>query len=63
VEIRTSFGGLYRSMSQREEFRWMMMRIKRMAEPWLSAIHSLAAKQNLTKRRKKKVSSMNGTSH
>ncbi|MED6270591.1 Alpha-1,6-mannosylglycoprotein 6-beta-N-acetylglucosaminyltransferase A [Characodon lateralis] len=55
AEIRTSFGGLYRSMSQREEFRWMMMRIKRMAEPWLSAIRSLAAKQNLTKRRKKKI--------
>uniref|UniRef100_A0A3Q2PVH0 alpha-1,6-mannosyl-glycoprotein 6-beta-N-acetylglucosaminyltransferase n=1 Tax=Fundulus heteroclitus TaxID=8078 RepID=A0A3Q2PVH0_FUNHE len=55
AEVRTSFGGLYRSMSQREEFRWMMMRIKRMAEPWLSAIRSLAAKQNLTKRRKKKI--------
>uniref|UniRef100_A0A3P9NS01 alpha-1,6-mannosyl-glycoprotein 6-beta-N-acetylglucosaminyltransferase n=1 Tax=Poecilia reticulata TaxID=8081 RepID=A0A3P9NS01_POERE len=55
AEIRTSFAGLYHSMSQREEFRWMMMRIKRMAEPWVSAIRSLAAKQNLTKRRKKKI--------
>lgn len=61
AEIRTSFAGLYHSMSQREEFRWMMMRIKRMAEPWVSAIRSLAAKQNLTKRRKKKVSSMRGS--
>lgn len=43
-------------MSQREEFRWMMLRIKRMAEPWVSAIRSLAAKQNLAKRRRKKVS-------
>lgn len=43
-------------MSQREEFRWMMLRIKRMAEPWVSAIRSLAAKQNLTRRRRKKVS-------
>uniref|UniRef100_A0A3B4FMV5 alpha-1,6-mannosyl-glycoprotein 6-beta-N-acetylglucosaminyltransferase n=1 Tax=Pundamilia nyererei TaxID=303518 RepID=A0A3B4FMV5_9CICH len=55
AEIRTSFEELYRMMSQREEFRWMMLRIKRMAEPWVSAIRSLAAKQNLGKRRKKKV--------
>lgn len=56
AEIRTGFEELYRVMSQREEFRWMMLRIKRMAEPWVSAIRSLAAKQNLTKRRRKKVS-------
>lgn len=55
AEIRTSFEDLYRMMSQREEFRWMMLRIKRMAEPWVGAIRSLAAKQNLTKRRRKKV--------
>uniref|UniRef100_A0A8C7YYS1 alpha-1,6-mannosyl-glycoprotein 6-beta-N-acetylglucosaminyltransferase n=1 Tax=Oryzias sinensis TaxID=183150 RepID=A0A8C7YYS1_9TELE len=55
AEIRTSFESLYRSMSQREEFRWMMLRIKRMAEPWVSAIRSLAAKQNLAKRRRKKI--------
>uniref|UniRef100_A0A3Q3B1E3 alpha-1,6-mannosyl-glycoprotein 6-beta-N-acetylglucosaminyltransferase n=1 Tax=Kryptolebias marmoratus TaxID=37003 RepID=A0A3Q3B1E3_KRYMA len=55
AEVRTSFEGLYRSMSQREEFRWMMLRIKRMAEPWVGAIRSLAAKQNLTKRRRKKI--------
>lgn len=54
--IRTSFEELYRVMSQREEFRWMMLRIKRMAEPWVSAIRSLAAKQNLARRRRKKVS-------
>lgn len=45
-------------MSQREEFRWMMLRIKRMAEPWVAAIRSLAAKQNLAKRRRKKVKSI-----
>eukprot|EP00064_Thunnus_orientalis_P011349 superscaffoldBa00001632_g11379 len=55
AEIRTSFEELYRVMSQREEFRWMMLRIKRMAEPWVSAIRSLAAKQNLAKRRRKKI--------
>lgn len=55
AEIRTGFEELYRVMSQREEFRWMMLRIKRMAEPWVSAIRSLAAKQNLTRRRRKKV--------
>lgn len=55
AEIRTSFEDLYRMMSQREEFRWMMLRIKRMAEPWVGAIRSLAAKQNLGMRRRKKV--------
>ncbi|CAF96440.1 unnamed protein product, partial [Tetraodon nigroviridis] len=49
------FEELYRVMSQREEFRWMMLRIKRMAEPWVSAIRSLAVKQNLTRRRRKKI--------
>lgn len=55
AQIRTSFEDLYRMMSQREEFRWMMLRIKRMAEPWVGAIRSLAAKQNLGTRRRKKV--------
>uniref|UniRef100_A0A667X3W9 alpha-1,6-mannosyl-glycoprotein 6-beta-N-acetylglucosaminyltransferase n=1 Tax=Myripristis murdjan TaxID=586833 RepID=A0A667X3W9_9TELE len=55
TEIRTSFEELYRVMSRREEFRWMMLRIKRMAEPWVSAIRSLAAKQNLAKRQRKKI--------
>lgn len=55
AQIRTSFEDLYRMMSQREEFRWMMLRIKRMAEPWVGAIRSLASKQNLGTRRRKKV--------
>lgn len=55
AEIRTGFEELYRVMSQREEFRWMMLRIRRMAEPWVGAIRSLAAKQNLARRRRKKV--------
>lgn len=56
--FRTSFEELYQVMSRREEFRWMMLRIKRMAEPWVGAIRSLAAKQNLAKRRRKKVSEL-----
>ncbi|XP_031708201.1 alpha-1,6-mannosylglycoprotein 6-beta-N-acetylglucosaminyltransferase A [Anarrhichthys ocellatus] len=55
AEVQTSFEELYRVMSQREEFRWMMLRIKRMAEPWVSAIRSLASKQNLARRRRKKI--------
>ncbi|XP_067117067.1 alpha-1,6-mannosylglycoprotein 6-beta-N-acetylglucosaminyltransferase A [Osmerus mordax] len=55
TDIRTSFDELYRVMSRREEFRWMMLRIKRMAEPWVSAIRSLAGKQNLAKRKRKKI--------
>ncbi|KAJ3584561.1 hypothetical protein NHX12_015056, partial [Muraenolepis orangiensis] len=38
TDVRTSFEELHRVMSQREEFRWMMLRIKRMADPWLTAI-------------------------
>ncbi|XP_010789721.1 alpha-1,6-mannosylglycoprotein 6-beta-N-acetylglucosaminyltransferase A-like [Notothenia coriiceps] len=55
AEVRTSFEELYRVMSAREDFRWMMLRIKRMADPWVSAIRSLASKQNLVPRRRKKV--------
>ena len=55
TEVRTSFDELHRVMSRREEFRWMMLRIKRMAEPWLSAARSLASKQDLGKRHRKKV--------
>lgn len=57
LEIRTSLDELYRVMSRREEFRWMMLRIKRMEEPWLSAVHSLSLKQDLRSRRRKKVRS------
>ncbi|KAG7467320.1 hypothetical protein MATL_G00152110 [Megalops atlanticus] len=55
TDIRTSFDELHRIMSRREEFRWMMLRIKRMAELWVGAIRSLAAKQNLAKRKRKKI--------
>uniref|UniRef100_A0A671SD81 alpha-1,6-mannosyl-glycoprotein 6-beta-N-acetylglucosaminyltransferase n=1 Tax=Sinocyclocheilus anshuiensis TaxID=1608454 RepID=A0A671SD81_9TELE len=55
MEIRTSFEELYRVMSWREEFRWMMLRIKRMEEPWVSAVRSLATKQNLNNHKRKKV--------
>ncbi|ROL40909.1 Alpha-1,6-mannosylglycoprotein 6-beta-N-acetylglucosaminyltransferase A [Anabarilius grahami] len=42
-------------MSRREEFRWMMLRIKRMEEPWVSAVRSLASKQNLANHKRKKI--------
>uniref|UniRef100_W5K7V0 alpha-1,6-mannosyl-glycoprotein 6-beta-N-acetylglucosaminyltransferase n=1 Tax=Astyanax mexicanus TaxID=7994 RepID=W5K7V0_ASTMX len=54
-EYRTSLEELYRMMSRREEFRWMMLRIKRMEEPWVSAIRSLATKQDLQRRKRKKI--------
>ncbi|XP_041118119.1 alpha-1,6-mannosylglycoprotein 6-beta-N-acetylglucosaminyltransferase A-like [Polyodon spathula] len=54
-EIRTGFEELYRVMSRREEFRWMMLRIKRMADAWMGAIRSLAEKQNLVKHKRKKI--------
>ncbi|XP_077176352.1 alpha-1,6-mannosylglycoprotein 6-beta-N-acetylglucosaminyltransferase A [Paroedura picta] len=55
AEIRTNFDLLYKMMSRHEEFRWMMLRIRRMADTWIEAIKSLAEKQNLEKRKWKKV--------
>ncbi|XP_076879333.1 alpha-1,6-mannosylglycoprotein 6-beta-N-acetylglucosaminyltransferase A [Brachyhypopomus gauderio] len=55
LQIRASFDELYHVMSRREEFRWMMMRIKRMEEPWVNAVRSLATKQDLRNRRRKKI--------
>lgn len=43
-------------MKKHEEFRWMRLRIRRMADAWIQAIKSLAEKQNLEKRKRKKVS-------
>lgn len=56
AEIRTDFNILYSMMKKHEEFRWMRLRIRRMADAWIQAIKSLAEKQNLEKRKRKKVS-------
>lgn len=45
-------------MKKHEEFRWMRLRIRRMADAWIQAIRSLAEKQNLEKRKRKKVGSL-----
>ncbi|KAI1237357.1 hypothetical protein IHE44_0014622 [Lamprotornis superbus] len=55
AEIRINFDNLYKMMSRHEEFRWMMLRIRRMADTWIEAIKSLAEKQNLEKRKRKKL--------
>ncbi|KFP01236.1 Alpha-1,6-mannosylglycoprotein 6-beta-N-acetylglucosaminyltransferase A, partial [Calypte anna] len=55
AEIRINFDKLYKMMSRHEEFRWMMLRIRRMADTWIEAIKSLAEKQNLEKRKRKKI--------
>ncbi|KFP26461.1 Alpha-1,6-mannosylglycoprotein 6-beta-N-acetylglucosaminyltransferase A, partial [Colius striatus] len=55
AEIRINFENLYKMMSRHEEFRWMMLRIRRMADTWIEAIKSLAEKQNLEKRKRKKI--------
>ncbi|EMP34748.1 Alpha-1,6-mannosylglycoprotein 6-beta-N-acetylglucosaminyltransferase A, partial [Chelonia mydas] len=55
AEIHTDFDLLYKMMSRHEEFRWMMLRIRRMADAWIEAIKSLAEKQNLEKRKRKKI--------
>ncbi|XP_054405272.1 alpha-1,6-mannosylglycoprotein 6-beta-N-acetylglucosaminyltransferase A isoform X3 [Pongo abelii] len=55
AEIRTDFNILYSMMKKHEEFRWMRLRIRRMADAWIQAIKSLADKQNLEKRKRKKV--------
>ncbi|XP_069791302.1 alpha-1,6-mannosylglycoprotein 6-beta-N-acetylglucosaminyltransferase A isoform X2 [Narcine bancroftii] len=53
AEIRTDFNYLFKIMSARDEFRWMRLRINRMANAWIEAVKSLAEKQNLENRRKK----------
>ncbi|KAM8934674.1 alpha-1,6-mannosylglycoprotein 6-beta-N-acetylglucosaminyltransferase A [Pelodytes ibericus] len=55
TEIRTDFEHLYQVMSRHEEFRWMTLRIKRMDDTWIEAIKSLADKQNLDMRKRKKI--------
>ncbi|CAH7195269.1 Mgat5 [Phodopus roborovskii] len=55
AEIRTDFNNLYSMMKKHEEFRWMRLRIRRMADAWIQAIKSLAEKQNLEKRKRKKI--------
>lgn len=55
AEIRTDFNLLYGMMKRHEEFRWMILRIRRMAGAWIEAIKSLAEKQNLEKRKRKKI--------
>ncbi|XP_010015499.1 PREDICTED: alpha-1,6-mannosylglycoprotein 6-beta-N-acetylglucosaminyltransferase A, partial [Nestor notabilis] len=55
AEIRINFDNLYKMMSRHEEFRWMMLRIRRMADTWIEAIKSLAEKQSLEKRKRKKI--------
>ncbi|POI36097.1 hypothetical protein CIB84_000150 [Bambusicola thoracicus] len=55
AEIRINFDPLYKMMSRHEEFRWMTLRIRRMADTWIEAIKSLAEKQNLENRKRKKI--------
>ncbi|XP_073490379.1 alpha-1,6-mannosylglycoprotein 6-beta-N-acetylglucosaminyltransferase A [Aquarana catesbeiana] len=55
AEIRTDFEHLYFVMSKHQEFHWMTLRIKRMDDTWIEAIKSLAEKQNLEKRKRKKI--------
>ncbi|XP_072118250.1 alpha-1,6-mannosylglycoprotein 6-beta-N-acetylglucosaminyltransferase A [Mobula birostris] len=53
AEIRTDFNYLFKIMSAHDEFRWMRLRINRMASAWIEAVKSLAEKQNLENNRKK----------
>ncbi|XP_061492819.1 alpha-1,6-mannosylglycoprotein 6-beta-N-acetylglucosaminyltransferase A-like [Rhineura floridana] len=39
-------------MSRHEAFKWMLLRIRRMADTWIEAIKSFAVKQNLERRQK-----------
>ena len=53
--VRTSLEGLYPSLENRVEFRWIHQRIQSMDEIWVEAGRSLSAKNNLTERRAKHV--------
>ncbi|XP_046542925.1 alpha-1,6-mannosylglycoprotein 6-beta-N-acetylglucosaminyltransferase A-like isoform X1 [Haliotis rubra] len=46
---------LLRDPNERQGYAWIRMRITRMWDKWSSAIHRLAAKQNLVHRKKKKI--------
>ncbi|XP_056245621.1 alpha-1,6-mannosylglycoprotein 6-beta-N-acetylglucosaminyltransferase A-like [Seriola aureovittata] len=53
--IRDSLDGLYPSLENRVQFRWIHQRIRSMGEVWVKAGRSLSAKYNLTERKAKHI--------
>ncbi|XP_034430201.1 alpha-1,6-mannosylglycoprotein 6-beta-N-acetylglucosaminyltransferase A-like [Hippoglossus hippoglossus] len=53
--VRTSLEGLYPSLKNRVQFRWIYQRIQSMDEIWVEAGRSLSAKNNLTERKAKHI--------
>nr|XP_046260078.1 alpha-1,6-mannosylglycoprotein 6-beta-N-acetylglucosaminyltransferase A-like isoform X2 [Scatophagus argus] len=55
AEVRYSLTGLYPSLENRVQFRWIQQRMRSMEEIWVKAAHSLSAKYNLTDRKAKHI--------
>ncbi|XP_071328726.1 alpha-1,6-mannosylglycoprotein 6-beta-N-acetylglucosaminyltransferase A-like [Trachinotus anak] len=53
--IRDSLEGLYPSLQNRVQFRWIHQRVRSMEEIWVEAGRSLSAKYNLTERKARKI--------
>ncbi|XP_029385713.1 alpha-1,6-mannosylglycoprotein 6-beta-N-acetylglucosaminyltransferase A-like isoform X2 [Echeneis naucrates] len=55
MEVRQSLEGLYPSLNNRRQFRWIQQRVQSMEQIWIEAGRSLSAKYNLTGRRAKQI--------
>ncbi|KAK2839551.1 hypothetical protein Q5P01_013291 [Channa striata] len=53
--VRESLKGLYPSLENQAQFRWIHERIQSMEEIWVEAGHTLSAKYNLTQRKAKQI--------
>ncbi|XP_072365360.1 alpha-1,6-mannosylglycoprotein 6-beta-N-acetylglucosaminyltransferase A-like isoform X1 [Scyliorhinus torazame] len=55
AKVVTNMDGLLETLAAREELTWIKQRIERMKENWIADIKTLARKQNLENRPKKKI--------
>ncbi|XP_037542259.1 alpha-1,6-mannosylglycoprotein 6-beta-N-acetylglucosaminyltransferase A [Nematolebias whitei] len=53
--VRNNMEGLYQSLANKTQFRWIHQRIKSMEAIWVEAGRSLSAKYNLTERNVKQI--------
>ncbi|XP_036966645.1 alpha-1,6-mannosylglycoprotein 6-beta-N-acetylglucosaminyltransferase A-like isoform X1 [Acanthopagrus latus] len=53
--VRNNFTGLYPSLENREQFKWVHQRIHSMEQIWVDAGRSLSAKYNLAERKAKQI--------
>lgn len=56
--VRNDLDGLYQSLANKTQFRWIHQRIKSMEVIWVEAGRSLSSKYNLTERKVKQVNKL-----